>query len=196
MKKIVILTSGMSRGSNFDAIARYFRDYKLPIEIAFVIVTKEDAPIIEKCKSFNVPHILLKITDMNLFELSLLDQIIGKNINLLVLSGFLFKLSPKFLRALPCPVVNIHPALLPQYGGAGMYGHHVHEAVFAAGDIVSGATVHWVNEEYDRGKIIAQKIVDLTACKSPDDIAATVLQMEHQLYGPTIWHILNHELKP
>jgi phosphoribosylglycinamide formyltransferase 1 len=195
-KKIAVLTSGMSRGSNFEAIVHYIRDYKLPIEVVFVIVTRENAPIIEKCKSYGIPYILQKMTDMNLFELSLLDHIIGKDVNLIVLSGFLFKLSPQCLRALPCPVINIHPALLPQYGGPGMYGHHVHEAVFASGDIISGATVHWVNEDYDAGKIIAQQTVDLTSCKSPEDIAATVIQVEHQLYGPTIWHVLENNLKP
>jgi phosphoribosylglycinamide formyltransferase 1 len=195
-KKIAILTSGMSRGSNFEAIIRHFRDNKLPVEVAFVVVTKKDAPIIEKCIEYGVPHILINVKDMILFELSLLDQIITYQVELVVLSGFLHKLSSELLRSLPCPVINIHPALLPKYGGEGMYGHRVHEVVFASGDLVSGATVHWVNEAYDAGKIIAQQAVELTSCKSPEDIAATVLQVEHQLYGKTIWYILDHDLRP
>ncbi len=190
-KKIAFLTSGMSRGSNFEAIVHFLRENNLPVEVSFVIVTRKYAPIIEKCEAFQIPSIFLKATDIQQFESTLTELIHLHKIDLLVLSGFLFKLSHEFIQSVSCPIVNIHPALLPKYGGEGMYGHFVHEAVFAAKEKMSGATVHWVNEDYDAGKIIAQQEVDITGCKSPEEIAAKVLAVEHELYGKTIASILD-----
>ncbi|HNX00656.1 MAG TPA: phosphoribosylglycinamide formyltransferase [Candidatus Cloacimonadota bacterium] len=191
MNKIAVVTSGMSRGSNLEAMVSYFRENRLPVEVCFVVVTRTQAPVIEKCDAMKIPVVYLRTNDMALFESKLLEKIHQEHPELLVLAGFLKKLSSGFLSSLPCKVVNIHPALLPKYGGEGMYGHFVHEAVFQAGDRMSGATVHWVNENYDAGRIIAQETVDITDCRTPDEIAARVLRVEHQLYGKTIWQILS-----
>ncbi|MEZ4985191.1 MAG: formyltransferase family protein [Saprospiraceae bacterium] len=90
----------------------------------------------------------------------------------------------------PNKIINIHPALLPQYGGKGMYGHHVHEAVWAAGEQESGMTIHYVNEHYDEGNIIFQARCDISTATSPDEVAAAVLQLEHAHYAPVIEELL------
>ena len=95
-----------------------------------------------------------------------------------------------FIREARIPIFNIHPALLPKYGGKGMYGMAVHKAVFESGDKESGATVHQVDNKYDHGKIIAQEKKDVSHCKSAEDISAEVLAIEHKLYGKTIWEYL------
>jgi folate-dependent phosphoribosylglycinamide formyltransferase PurN len=100
------------------------------------------------------------------------------------------KLSKEFFEAVKTPVINIHPALLPKYGGKGMYGMNVHKAVFEAGEKESGATVHYVNEEYDKGEIITQKRCDISMCISPDEIAEKVLKIEHEIYPKTIEKLL------
>lgn len=115
----------------------------------------------------------------------------AEKIDLIALAGFMSLLGGDFLTSVGIPVVNIHPALLPKYGGPGMYGMRVHEAVFASGDKVSGATVHLVDPVYDHGEIIAQKQVDISACRSPEEIAGLVLRVEHQLYAPAIYQYLS-----
>ncbi|MCD4830143.1 MAG: phosphoribosylglycinamide formyltransferase [Candidatus Cloacimonetes bacterium] len=188
MKRIAVITSGRSRGSNFEAIARFLNDK--PVEIAFVVVTSRRAPIIERCAELGVPALYFPMRDMAAFEAELLQALRRHDVSLIALAGFLRKFTPAFLRDCPCPLVNIHPALLPAYGGQGMYGIRVHEAVFAAGERVSGATVHYVNEEYDAGDIIAQREVDITACTTPQEVASAALRVEHELYPNTVWGLL------
>ncbi|HOQ80442.1 MAG TPA: formyltransferase family protein, partial [Candidatus Cloacimonadota bacterium] len=106
------------------------------------------------------------------------------------LAGFMRKLSEQFLDTINTPLINIHPALLPKYGGKGMYGSNVHNAVFTAGEKISGATVHYVNKNYDEGDIIMQQSVDITDCQSPEEIGKKVLAIEHQIYGAAIEKIL------
>lgn len=190
MSKIAVLTSGHSRGSNLKAIAECLREQKTDAEVALVIVTCKQAPVIELCKDYGMPYKFISSIEMKRFEAILLEEIHHLKLNMLVLAGFMKQLSQEFLTQLEIPVLNIHPALLPKYGGKGMYGINVHRAVFEAGDKISGATIHLVNQDYDEGRILAQMETDISACQSPEEIAARVLKIEHQLYPQTILKLL------
>jgi len=124
------------------------------------------------------------------FESALLDLIRSHQIDLISLAGFLKLLSTSFISACAIPILNIHPALLPRYGGKGMYGAAVHQAVFESGDKVSGATVHRVNEHYDQGQIILQSEIEISDCQSPAEVASRVQTVEHRMYAQAIWQVL------
>lgn len=188
--KIAILSSGKSRGSNFEAIATYLEEKQLPVQIEGLIVTSNKALIIEKAKAHNIPWFYFSSKNMVAYEESLLDWLQLHPIDLIVLAGFMRPLSKSFLVAVVKPILNIHPALLPLYGGKGMFGIHVHEAVFSAKEKVSGATIHLVNECYDEGQILRQEQIDITTCQSAGEIAQRVLSVEHHIYGQTIWEYL------
>lgn len=186
--KIAVLTSGHSRGSNFKAIVNYIQSQSLPIDIAFLFAVDPTAPVIHLCDDYNIPVILAKNTS------KINDQLIeifqGNPVDLIVLAGFMRKISDAFLQSLKCPILNIHPALLPKYGGKGMFGMNVHQAVFIAKEQFSGATVHLVSNQYDQGDIILQKSVDISNCNSPEEISAHVLKIEHEIYPLAIKKIL------
>ncbi len=186
IKKIAVLTSGISRGSNFTAIADYFSHNNIPIEIGFIVITRKSAPVIDKAEQRNIESVHISTKDMDVFEQTLLKHCMRKKIALIALAGFLKKLSPGFISTFDKPILNIHPALLPNYGGKGMYGLSVHQAVYQAGDQYSGATIHYVNESYDEGDILAQKTVDISDCLSAEEIAQKVLKIEHRIYAPAI----------
>jgi len=185
------LSSGASRGSNLLAIHRYFAQNSLPVTIACAVFTNPDSPAIDKCQQLDISTELISVKDMSNFENRILELIYSRSISLVALCGFMRKLSKWFLNEAGIPVLNIHPALLPAYGGKGMYGMNVHQAVFAAGEAVSGASVHIVNAQYDRGPVISQKVVDISLCKCAEDIADLVLKIEHQIYAPAIYEALN-----
>ena len=190
IRNIAILTSGKSRGSNFLAIYNYFHKEDLPVRISFVTVSKPQAPIVVKCRELGIESLYLSTKDMNRFETALHLHLQNNKVELIALAGFLKKLSANFIREFGKPILNIHPALLPLFGGAGMYGERVHQAVFAAGEKESGASVHLVNENYDAGEIVSQQRVSIVDCHSPEEIAARVLKIEHQIYAPAIWKVL------
>lgn len=181
---IAVVTSGRSRGSNFESITRYIKRKKLPISIKFVVVTRQDAPIIMRAKKFGIQWILL--SDKKNFERELLSLLYQHNIQLVVLAGFMRKLSPYLLSHFNGKIINIHPALLPKYGGKGMYGMRLHKAVFDNHEKESGVTVHFVNEKYDAGEIVCQKKIPINSLKSPEEIADAVLKIEHEIYPKVI----------
>ena len=185
IKKIAVLTSGLSRGSNFKAIYNYLKDKSCPVEFTFLLITEPDAPVSQFCLENNIKTVLYKkeAGKINDFLQNLLSEM---PVDLIVLAGFMRKLSSSFLNNVKTPVLNIHPALLPLYGGKGMFGHFVHEAVFNNKDTVSGATVHLVNSQYDKGDIILQEKTDISHCQSPSEIASEVLKIEHKIYAQAI----------
>lgn len=185
-RRLVVLTSGHSRGSNLAAIAAYLSHNQVGIEIGLVVVTRRQAPVVELCQNLGLPSIFISCKNMLEYEAALKRQIRALRPDAIVLAGFMRLLSAEFLNSVQIPVFNIHPALLPQYGGKGMFGMNVHTAVFEAGEKTSGATIHLVNSEYDRGQILAQKEIDISDCRNPQEIAARVLKIEHELYAPTI----------
>jgi len=189
--KIAVLTSGLSRGSNFRAITAYFENNALPVDIAFLVVNKRNAPVIDLCRDRNISSIYISTKNLSEFETTLLALCREHSIDLLVLAGFLKKISGDFIRDFSNPILNIHPALLPEFGGEKMYGMSVHKAVHAAGKKISGATVHFVDERYDHGKIKKKKKIDVSNCSTPEEIAQMVLKVEHSIYAKAIWSILS-----
>ena len=189
MKKIAIITSGHSRGSNFLAIHDYLKKQAIPIEIEYLVAFDQTAPVVQLAKERNIPIFFYEETDKKLNDF-LIKTIKQNPVDLIVLAGFMRKLSRSFFLSINTPVVNIHPALLPKYGGKGMYGLNVHKAVFAAGEKVSGATVHFVTENYDEGEIIYQKECDISMCSSPEEIAKEVLKIEHEIYSRAICNLI------
>ncbi len=172
------------------AIHRYFQKESLPIQIAYAVFSNPQAQAIANANAEGISSLVIPIRDPQLFEKRVLSLIKTQDISLVALCGFMKKVSADFIRKARVPILNIHPALLPKFGGKGMYGAAVHEAVFKAGEKLSGATVHLVDEEYDRGAIIRQESIDIGFCSSPEMIASAVLEIEHKIYGPSIRQIL------
>jgi len=174
-QKTVIAVFASGSGSNCENLITYFKDSD-SVDIALVVSNKPDAYVLERARRLGVPtEIVPKVMLNDASQLMPLLQRYG--IDFIVLAGFL-PLIPDFLiEAFPRRIVNIHPSLLPKYGGKGMWGHHVHEAVKAAGDTETGMTVHWVTPVCDGGGIIAQYRVAL----SPDDTVDDIIEKEHQL---------------
>jgi formyltetrahydrofolate-dependent phosphoribosylglycinamide formyltransferase len=171
--RVAVLVSG--GGTNLQALLDAFHDAP-GARIARVISNRPDAGALERARRAQVPTIVLR-------EPRDAGELLGvlQDVDLVVLAGYL-KLVPRaVVKQFRGRMINIHPALLPDFGGAGMYGHHVHEAVLASGAKESGATVHFVDEEFDRGAIIAQERVPVKAGDTPDSLAARVLEAEHRL---------------
>ena len=182
------------RGSNLKAILNY-PELNEKIDVKWIITDKLSCKALEIAKENDISFYCIdknKIAE----EYDYLNKLFKKdNIELIVLAGFLKLLPHTFVNNFKKRIINIHPALLPSYGGKGMYGMKVHEAVFEAGDRESGATIHFVDETYDTGIIIAQKKIDVTGFSSPEEIAAAVLNIEHQLLPDTIEKIADGKIK-
>lgn len=181
MKNIVIFASGS--GSNAEAIINHFKSSNLA-RIVAVFTNKADAGIIARAKSHNIPFEVFSKAEFS--NLSFIDLVQSYQPKLIVLAGFLLKIPENFVQAFPNKIINIHPALLPKYGGKGMYGTHVHQAVFENRESASGMTIHYVNEQYDQGNIIFQESTDITTCTSAEEIAKKVLTLEHKNYPKVI----------
>ena len=172
MKRLSIFVSG--NGTNLQRIAEYFANNK-DVEIVNVVCNNPKAYSIERAKNLGIP--LRMITKEEFKSEAFVKEMQDLHVDLIVLAGFLWKIPENLVKAFPKKIVNIHPALLPKYGGKGMWGHHVHEAVKAAGETETGMTVHWVTPVCDAGEIIAQFKVAL----SPDDTVDDIAEKEHQL---------------
>lgn len=183
---IAIFASG--GGSNARKIMEYFQSSGVG-RVVLVVCNRKNAGVIGIAAEFGVP---VQMIDRNLFYESehLLDVLESYRTDFIALAGFLWLIPGYLIKAYPDRIVNIHPALLPKYGGHGMYGHHVHEAVKAAGDQESGPTIHFVNEHYDEGDIIFQTSCRLSPEDTPEDIARKVLSLEHEHYPRVIEQLL------
>ena len=188
MKKIALLASGS--GSNAENIIRYFSDYP---EFSFPVIVsnKKDAYVHERAKKLNVPSVTVSKEGFASDEI--LDLLHAYEIDYIILAGFLLKVPESLLKAYPNKIVNIHPALLPKYGGKGMYGHHVHEAVVRNKETESGITIHYVNENYDEGKIIFQAKCEVLPADSAEDVAEKVHELEYKYFPEVIRKILGQE---
>lgn len=183
---IAIFASG--GGSNARKIMEYFQSSGVG-RVVLVVCNRKNAGVIGIAAEFDVP---VQMIDRNLFYESerLLDVLESYKTDFIALAGFLWLIPGYLIKAYPDRIVNIHPALLPKYGGHGMYGHHVHEAVKAAGEQESGPTIHFVNEHYDEGDIIFQTSCRLSPEDTPEDIARKVLSLEHEHYPRVIEQLL------
>jgi len=185
--KIAVFASG--RGSNFEALNRAIVDQQFSAKIVVVISNNSSSGALSLAQSFGIPAFHLsqrQFADSKLFREKVLETLQAYDVNFIVLAGYMKKLDIEIIRAFPNRIINIHPALLPKFGGAGMYGMNVHAAVIAAKEKESGATVHMVNEEYDKGAIIAQQKVSVIETDTPESLAAKVLHIEHQLLASTV----------
>lgn len=179
---IAVFASG--RGSNFEALHSAIVEEKFPARIVVVVSNNSQAGALSLARSFNIPafHISQKqFATIEVFNEKVLQTLHSLDVNFIVLAGYMKKIDASLIRAYRNRIINIHPALLPKFGGEGMYGIHVHEAVIAAKEKQSGATVHFVNDKYDRGEIIEQVKVNIDTDDTPQSLAAKVLQVEHAL---------------
>ena len=188
MKKINIAIFVSGGGTNCENLIRYFADSE-SVSCALVVSNKADALALERARRLSVPTAVAPKAQLNDPEV-MLPLLRDYHIDFIVLAGFL-PLVPDFLiDAFPRRIINLHPALLPKYGGKGMWGHHVHEAVKAAGETETGMTVHWVTPVCDGGEIIAQYRCALSPADSVDDIAEKEHQLEMQYFPKVVEQVL------
>lgn len=185
MKNIAILASGS--GSNAEEIVKYFANSNKG-KVVLIASNKKDAFVLVRAKKLRVPHFTFSKSELESGEL--VQKLQEAKTDWVILAGFLLKIPSNLIQAFPDRIVNIHPALLPKYGGKGMYGMHVHQAVKNAGDQESGITIHLVNEQYDEGKIIFQAAVPITAQDSPEEIAAKIHKLEYKYFPNVVESLL------
>jgi len=185
-KNIAIFASG--GGSNAAAIIEHFKDSKIG-KVQLIVTNNSSAYVITRAQDYNIPYLIIdniSLTDGDY----IINELKSKAIDLVVLAGFLKQIPPSLIDHFPNKILNIHPALLPSYGGKGMYGKRVHQAVFDDFTLETGITIHYVNEAYDEGQIIEQKRVELELTDTPNRIAAKVLKLEHEYYPHVIEQVL------
>lgn len=180
--KIAIFASGS--GTNAENIIKYFRNNSL-CEVSLLLCNKKDAYVIERAKQFNVSSIIF--TKSQFEESSFIDDLLSeKGIEYIILAGFLLKIPERLLNKYPKKIINIHPALLPKYGGKGMHGMHVHEAVINAGEKESGITVHIIDADYDKGETIFQAKCSVDTGDTPEILAAKIHELEQRYFPAAI----------
>jgi phosphoribosylglycinamide formyltransferase-1 len=184
LKRINIAIFASGAGSNAKKIIEHFKSSN-SVKIALVVCNKPEAGVIKIAAAEEIPVLMVEKEvffrgDAYIAELEKLD------INFIILAGFLWKVPQKLVAAYPDKIVNIHPALLPKYGGKGMYGHFVHEAVIANGEKESGITIHFVNEKFDEGAPIFQATCPVFPTDSPDTLAERIHQLEHTHFAKII----------
>ena len=182
--RIAILASGV--GSNAEAMLKHFAEGSGAevAEVVWVCTNRAEAKVRTVAKRFGVED--SHLTKVDIQEGALLEGLRARQVDWVALAGFLLKVPEEVCEAFAGRMVNIHPALLPKYGGSGMYGMHVHHAVKEAGDRRSGMTVHLVNQDYDEGDIVFQGEVELAAADTAEDIATKVLELEHRHYAQVL----------
>ena len=186
MNRIAIFASG--NGSNAQRIIEHFRDQR-DIRVALIISNKADAYVLERAKNEGVPSAVFSRQEFAQGE-AILELLRREQIDFIVLAGFLLLVPPALIAAFPKRIINIHPALLPAYGGKGMYGDRVHEAVLDSGAAESGITIHYVNENYDEGDIILQASCPVMPGDTVESLATRIHHMEHELFPRTIEKLL------
>ena len=185
MKRIVIFASGS--GTNAENIIKYFQKNTIAT-VVHVLSNKKDAKVLDRSNALKVKNLHFNKEDFIVNDTIL--NLLKKEADFIVLAGFLWRVPQKIIEAFPQKIINIHPALLPKYGGKGMYGMHVHEAVVANKEKETGITIHYVNENYDEGAIIFQESVRVDNNDTPDDVAMKIHQLEMKYFPKVIEDIL------
>lgn len=180
-KKIAIFASGS--GSNAEKICEYFKSHT-EITVDAIYSNKPKAGVFKRADNFNIDSFLIKD------QLSLIELLKERQTDLIALAGYLKLIPSELINAFPKRIINIHPALLPKYGGKGMYGQHIHKAVLENGDEESGLSIHFVNEVYDEGKIIFQTRVQINKEDTAEEIGKKVLAKEHYYYPRVLEQLL------
>ncbi|MBE2289048.1 MAG: phosphoribosylglycinamide formyltransferase [Chitinophagaceae bacterium] len=187
MDNLIIFASGA--GTNAAAIINWFKANG-KARVSLIVCNKPQAGVLKIAERENIPTLLIDKQSIQSDEF--VSTLQSHNPRLIVLAGFLWKIPATMTTAFPDKIINIHPALLPNYGGKGMYGHHVHEAVIAAGEQESGITIHYVNEAYDEGNTIVQAHCPVVAGDTPDSLAARIHKLEHYYFPRVIEFLLQH----
>lgn len=190
MKHIAVFASGT--GSNARRILEYFEGHPT-VRVSLLLSGRPEAPALAVARSFGVDAEVLDKGRFSTEEI-LLPLLGSHSVDFIVLAGFMWKIPGFLVQKYQGRMVNIHPALLPKFGGKGMYGKHVHEAVIAAGETESGMTVHWVNEYYDEGAIVLQAHCAVFPGDTPDDLAKRVQTLEHRFYPVIIEYLVTNAL--
>jgi len=190
-----ILLSGKGRGSNMQALIDATQDGRIPGEVAAVVSTSPGAPALERAEAAGVRAVLVNASDFcdpsdpsdtRALDRALASTFVSAGAQAVCLAGYMRLLGPEFLAVFRDRILNVHPGLLPAFGGPGFYGRRVHEAVLEYGAKVSGVTVQFVNEEYDQGPIILQRCVPVAEDDTPETLAARVLTVEHEAYPEAV----------
>jgi phosphoribosylglycinamide formyltransferase-1 len=185
-KNIAIFASG--EGTNAQRIIDYFKTSD-KITVSLIVSNKPNANVLKRAAQSNIASYIIDKTDFN--ERSTTVELLkNKKIDLIVLAGFLWMIPENLIKAFPNKIINIHPALLPKFGGAGMYGSKVHRAVLEAKEKQSGISIHFVNEKYDEGKIISQHTCSIEAADNEETLAQKIQLLEHEYFPKVIEALL------
>ncbi len=188
MKNIAVFASG--EGTNAQNIINYFKT-SATIKIAVIVSNNPAANVLNRAEEANIPTRIISKADF--FESNkIIADLQSMHIHFIILAGFLWMIPKNLIQAFPNKIINIHPALLPSYGGKGMYGMNVHRAVVNAGEKESGISIHLVNERYDEGEIIEQHRCSLSKEDTPETVAAKIHLLEQQFFPQAIEKIVNH----
>ncbi len=182
--KIAIFASGS--GTNAEEIIKYFQNHE-HIEISLILSNNPDAYVLQRAKNHQIPQFVF--TREMFYKEKIVDEVLS-SIDFIVLAGFMWLIPERLIKNFDNKMVNIHPALLPKYGGKGMYGSHVHEAVVKNKDKESGITIHWVNPAYDEGNIIFQAKCKVDPSDTADDVANKIHKLEYAHYPKIIEQVI------
>lgn len=187
MKNIAIFASG--EGTNAQNIIDYFNSRDCGIKVALIISNNSKANVLNRAKEAGIPILLI---DRNTFYNSdlVLERLKSENIDLIVLAGFLWKIPENLIRNFPNKIINIHPALLPKFGGKGMFGMNVHNAVVEAKEKQSGISIHFVNEEYDEGQLLSQHTCTIDPLDTAEMVAGKIHELEMEFFPGAIFDLL------
>jgi len=186
MTGLAIFVSGS--GTNMQRIATYFKHHA-QVNVNLVVCNNPEAGAIAKAKALDIPLLMIDRNSLKNTQ-KLIEELRKHEIDWLILAGFLWLIPQALIKAFPSKIVNIHPALLPAYGGKGMYGEKVHQAVIKNGEKYSGITIHFVNEQYDAGAIIFQQQLEIQPNDTPSSLAGRIHQLEHKHYPEVIENLI------
>jgi phosphoribosylglycinamide formyltransferase-1 len=186
MKNIAIFASGS--GSNAENLVKYFEGHD-DVRIVMMACNRKNALVFERMNRLNIPSYYISKEDFE--NGNLLNLLLNNQIDWIVLAGFLKLVPEQIIKSFPNKIVNIHPALLPKYGGKGMYGKHVHDAVIEAGELKTGITIHYVNENFDEGKIIAQYETKVLPDDTVETVAAKIHELEMMYFPKVVDKLIN-----
>jgi phosphoribosylglycinamide formyltransferase-1 len=186
-KKVVLFASGA--GSNVQKICEYFQNHEI-IKVIHLYCNNSKARVLEKAKAFGIDYTLFNKAEL-LDNDKVLEKLLKTNPDLIVLAGFLLKIPKKITEKFSNKIINIHPALLPRFGGKGMYGINIHKAVINKKEKRTGISIHYVNEKFDEGANIFQKEISVKENDTPQTLSKRVLKIEHEYFSKTIEKILN-----
>ncbi len=189
MTRIAIFASGS--GTNAENLIKYFKNSQI-VRIALVLSNNKNAKVFQRAAQHGVQTLLFSRNE--LYETDSIVTILKESVDFIVLAGFLWRIPSSLINAFPDKIINIHPALLPKYGGKGMYGMYVHESVKRNKEKETGITIHYVNEKYDDGNIIFQEKTPILPEDTPEDIAGKIHKLEYQYFPVVIENLLSADI--